>query len=235
MTVSDGIHQYTRTLNNYITVIGASSDILVVNGIEYATYPTEMQNFYNSSACFGNHQVDVWDLFGDQGFDYSSNSNIMQTDLFKRNIPDGVLNHYHKVIWIGNNYDGDFSFYDTTQVLQYIQNGGNFLLATRQGNDYFSYGLKEYCGISSVTSLQSITQLIALDDSLVNMNAVGDNSRNQFVRLDSTSMAVPIFDYDTSSVFIAGFRIKKDNEGAFIYIAGRPYRFDNNASYKKYI
>ncbi len=234
LTVSDGIHQYTRTLNNYVTVIGASSDILVVNGIEYATYPTEMQNFYNSSACFGNHQVDVWDLFGDQGFDYSSNSNIVQVDLFKRNIPDGVLNHYHKVIWIGNNYDGDFSFYDTTQVLQYVQNGGNFLLATRQGNDYFSYGLKQYCGISSITSLQNITQLIALDDSLVNMNAVGDNSRNQFVMLDSTSLAIPIFDYDTSNSFIAGFRIKKENEGAFIYIAGRPYRFDNNASYQNY-
>ncbi|HDZ58772.1 MAG TPA: PKD domain-containing protein, partial [Ignavibacteriales bacterium] len=76
LTVSDGNRQHTRTLENYITVLGATSDILVVNGIEYATYTTEMENFYNSSACFGNHQVDIWDLFGNQGFDYSANPNI---------------------------------------------------------------------------------------------------------------------------------------------------------------
>ncbi len=112
LTVSDGIHQHTRTLSNYITIIGTSSNTLVVNGIEYATYPSEMESFYSSSACFGNHQVDVWDLFGDQGFNYSSNSNIKQVDLFKRNIPDLVLSHYNKVVWIGNNYDGDITYYD---------------------------------------------------------------------------------------------------------------------------
>jgi hypothetical protein len=50
LTVSDGVNQYTRTLENYIHAIGTSSDILVVNGIEYVTYPTEMENFYSSSA-----------------------------------------------------------------------------------------------------------------------------------------------------------------------------------------
>lgn len=234
LTVSDGVHQYTRTLENYITVISAASDILVVNGIEYATYPSEMENFYNSSACFGNHQVDIWDLFGDQGFNYSSNPNIVKVDLFKRNIPSGVLNHYHKVIWIGNNYDGDLTFYDASQVLQYVQNGGNFLLATRMGSDFFSDELKQYCGISGITTDQTVTQLIALDDSLENMSSTGTNSYTHYVMLDSTSQAVPIFDYDTSNTWIAGFRIKKENEGAFIYIAGRPYRFDNTSSFHNY-
>jgi hypothetical protein len=62
--------------------LGNSSDILVVNGIAYVTYSTEMQNFYNSSAAFGNHQVDVWDLFGNQCFDYAANPNIQQVNLF---------------------------------------------------------------------------------------------------------------------------------------------------------
>lgn len=234
LTVSDGIHQHTRTLSNYITIIGTSSNTLVVNGIEYATYPGEMENFYSSSACFGNHQVDVWDLFGDQGFDYSSNPNIKQVDLFKRNIPDLVLSHYSKVVWIGNNYDGDITYYDPAQVLQYIRSGGNFLLATRQGADFFNDSLKAYCGITSISGLQGVTQLISLDDSLVNMSSVGDNSRNQFVLLDSASLAVPIFDYDTSNAWIAGFKIQKENQGAFIYIAGRPYRYDNNSSYQNY-
>ena len=48
------------------------------------------------------------------------------------------------------------------------------------------------------------------------------------------SEAIPIFDDNASTNWIAGFRIEKDNEGAFIYIAGRPYRYNNSASYQNY-
>jgi PKD repeat protein len=234
LTVSDGTNQHTRTLNNYITVLGSSSDILVVNGIAYATYGVEMEDFYNSSACFGNHQVDVWDLFGDQGFNYSANSNIMQINLFNRDIPNSILSLYSKVIWIGNSYNGDEAFYDPQQVLSYIGQGGNFLLATREGADFFDTDLLNYCGITSMSGLMTVTQLIALDNNLVNMPALAGHSRVQYVTFDAGSEAIPIFDADTSNAWIAGFRIQKDNEGPFIYIAGRPYRFDNTASYQNY-
>ena len=234
LTVSDGVDSYTRTMNGYVTVLGATSSILVVNGIEYATYGAEMENFYNSSACFGNHEVDVWDLFGDQGFDYSANPDIKQIDLYNRDIPNSILNLYSKVIWIGNSYGGDEVFYDPAQVLNYIQQGGNFLLATREGAEFFSTELKDYCGITSMSGLLDVTQLIALDDSLVNMPAGSGHSRVQFALLDAGSKAIPIFDDNTSTNWIAGFRIQKDNNGAFLYIAGRPYRYDNSASFKNY-
>jgi len=234
LTVSDGINQHTRTLTNYITVLGSTSDILVVNGIAYATYGTEMENFYNNSACFGNHQVDIWDLFGDQGFNYSVNSNIMQINLLNRDIPNSILSLYKKVIWIGNSYSGDEAFYDPEQVLSYISEGGNFLLATREGADFFDADLLNYCGISSVSGLLTITELIALDNNLVNMPALAGHTRVQYVNFDASSEAIPIFDADTSNAWIAGFRIQKDNDGPFIYIAGRPYRFDNNASFQNY-
>ena len=109
LTVSDGVNQYTRILPNYISGVTNSANILVVNGIDYsnATYIPEMQQFYNSSACFGNHNVDVWDLFGDQGFNYTANSSFQKIHLYNRDIPTSVLNLYDKVIWIGNNYSGD--------------------------------------------------------------------------------------------------------------------------------
>jgi hypothetical protein len=215
-------------------LLGASSEILIVNGIAYATYTTEMENFYNSSACFGNHQVDVWDLFGDQGFDYSANANIQQINLLNRSIPNSILNLYRKVIWIGNSFGGDEVFYDPSQVLEYIGQGGNFLLATREGAEFFNTELRNYCGITQMSGLSAITQLIALDDSLVNMTPVGTNDRSQFLLLDTGSEAIPIFDDNTSTNWIAGFRIQKGNDGVLIYIAGRPYRFDNNASYQNY-
>ena len=234
LTVSDGSEQHTRTLTDYITTVGKSSDILVVNGIAYATYGVEMDDFYNNSACFGNHQVDVWDLFGDQGFNYSANPNIQQVNLFNRGIPNSILNHYQKVIWIGNDFGGDRTFYDPAQVLDFIGIGGNFLLATRLGGNFFSTELRNYCGITQMSGDSQVNELIALDDSLTNMTALANHTLIHFAQLDTSSVATPIFDDNVATNWIAGFRIQKDTDGGFVYIAGRPYRYDNTASFQNY-
>ncbi len=235
LQVSDGTNQHKYVANDYITVIGKSSDILVVNGIAYPPYTTSLENMYNSSACFGNHQVDLWELFGySQNINYGANPNIQKVIRINRKIPDSILNLYHKVIWMGNSYGGDEALYNPVQVMDYIGRGGNFLLATREGAEFFDTGLKNYCGIISMSGLSSLTQLIALDDSLVNISAAGTNDRNQFATLDAGSESIPIFDENVGTNQIAGFRIQKDGQGGFIYIAGRPYRFDNNAMYQDY-
>ncbi len=236
LTVSDGINQYTRTLENYIYGLTNSSDILVVNGIDYsnATYIPEMQAFYNSSACFGNHNVDVWDLFGNQGFNYGANSSFQNVHLFNRNIPNSVLNLYDKVIWIGNNFSGDLAFFNSAQVIDYVQNGGNFLLATRLGSNFFNTELRNYCGILSFTGDLQVTDLVSLDTSLITMPSIGTNNLVHLVSFNANSEARPIFDDLTTNAFYAGFRLNKQDEGNFIYIAGRPYRFNATASYTNY-
>lgn len=234
LTVSDGTNQNTYSVDNYINVLGQSSDILVVNGIAYVTYAAQMQDLYNSSGCFGNHQVDVWDLFGNQCFNYAGNPNIQKINLFNRDIPNSVMNMYKKIIWIGNSYGGDEVFFNPAQMMNYVTNGGNLLLATREGADFFNTDFRNYCGITSFSGLSAITQLISLDDSLATIPAVGTNDRNQFVVLDGGSEAIPIFDDNVGTNFIAGFRIQKENNGGFIYIAGRPYRFNNAAMYQDY-
>ncbi len=229
LTVSDGTNSYTRTLDNYIHTVGRSSAILVVNGIEYATYPAEMESFYSSSACFGDHQVDVWDLFGNQGFDYLSNPNIQRVDLFNQSVPNSLLHQYQKVIWIGNDYGGDLAFYDANQVLEYVQAGGNFLLACRYGSHFFNVDLRSYCGVTSLTGDLQINSLLAVDPNLVDVPAVGTNNLVHFATLGASSEAVPIFDDNASTGYIAGFTLHKADEGVFTFIAGRPYRFDNTA------
>lgn len=234
LTVSDGINQHTRVLENYIFSLTNSSNILVVNGIEYATYAAEMTTFYNSSACFGDHTIDIWDVFGDQGFNYTGNSNIQKANLFNRTIPNSVLNLYDKVIWIGNNYGGDLTYFNPTQVLEYVQSGKDFLLATRTASVFFNTALRNYCGISGFTGDQTITNLNALDTNLVNMSSVGANSLVHLASFTTTSEATPIFDDLVSNTFYAGFRINKQDEGNFIFIAGRPYRFNSTESFANY-
>jgi PKD repeat protein len=234
LTVSDGTTSHTRILENYITTLGSSSDILVVNGIQYVTYTTEMENFYNNSACFGDHQVDVWDLFGDQGFDYGLNSNIQQVNLFNRSIPNSILNLYQKIIWVGNNFGGDLTFFNTEQVLNYVAIGGNFLLATRMASQFFDSDLRNYCGITSFSGDLTAAQLIAVDPNLVNVTAASGHSFVNYPLLNAASEADTIFDDNISTNYIAGFRLNKTDEGVFIFIAGRPYRYDNTASYTNY-
>jgi PKD repeat protein len=234
LTVSDGSEQHTRILTDYITVLGAVSDILVVNGISYTTYLAQMEDFYNNSAGFGNHQVDLWDLFGDQNFDYNANPDIQQIILQNQAIPSSILNLYRTVIWIGNSYAGDLTLYDPAQVLDYIGQGGNFLLATRFGGNFFSTELRNYCGISQMSGDSQVNEIIALDDSLTNMTALAGHTFVHFALLDTSSVAIPIFDDNVATNWIAGFRIQKNNDGGFVYIAGRPYRFDNTASYQNY-
>jgi PKD repeat protein len=235
LTVSDGINQHTRRFKDLVTLIGITSDILVVNGIHYATYPAEFANFYNNSAPFGDNLVDIWDLFGDQDFDYKANQNIQQVNLYNRTIPSSILNKYKKVIWIGNNYSGDLNFWDADQVLEYVRGGGNFLLATRWANAFLTGELKNYSGVSTVSGDQTIATIVALDDSLVDMSSLSANSFIHYVTLDTAGKAIPIFDNATTpDNWVAGFRLHKDDEGVFIFIAGRPYRYNNTASFQNY-
>jgi PKD repeat protein len=234
LTVGDGLDSHTTTRENYVYAVTNQSDILVVNGIEYQTYLAEMTSFYDSSAIFGAHQVDVWDLFGDQGFDYLANPSIAQVVEMTRKVPTSVLQLYRTVIWVGNNYSGDVDYFDGAQVLDYVTNGGNVILATRLGSTFLTTALRTYCGITSVTADRTVTQLVAQDANLVNMTSVGANSLVHLVQLGPSSEAVTIFKDPTAPTLAAGFRIRKEGDGTFIYMAGRPYRYDTGASYQNY-
>jgi len=235
LKVSDGTTSHTRVINNAVTVIQTSADILVVNGIERATYPTEFANFYLNSGPFGDFDVDVWDLFGNQSFDYKVNSQVKSAHYFNRSIPDEILMKYPRVIWLGNNYGGDLVFYSAAQVLAYVQSGGNFLLASRQGQDFFSSDLMQYTGVQSISGLTDFSStILSVAQGLQDMPVLPTNTRNQLVLIDTTVGAVPLFKNDLSSAWSAGFRIKRDSAGSFIYIAGRPYRYDNTISALNY-
>ncbi len=233
LTVKEGLNSHTRLMNNLITIITSVADILVVNGIDYrtSTYIPEMQRFYGGSAAYGYHQVDVWDLFGDQGFDYFANPLVQKVHLFKRDVPLAAMKIYDKVIWIGNNYSGDIAFFKPSTVIDYLGLGGNFLLTSRLGSSFFSTELRTYAGISGFTGDLQIDSLVALDSNLVNMRVIPGNLNN-LVHLFtiSDSSTISIFKYPIYPNHSAGFRMQKENEGAFIFITGRPYRYDTAAS-----
>lgn len=234
LTVTDGTGSHTSTRRDYVTAVGSQAAILVVNGIEYATYGAEMEAFYDGSAAFGSHQVDVWDLFGDQGFDYAANSSVQAVHLLRGNVPDSVLRLYDTVVWVGNNYGGDLDSYSAAQALAYVQDGGNFILATRLGGYFFDAALRTYCGVQSISSDKTVTNMLALDPELADMPTAAGHTLVHYVVLSGASEAVPIFRDATETVYQAGFRVSKEGDGTFVYLAGRPYRYGTAASAANY-
>jgi len=234
LTVSDGIESHTLTREDFIQAIVNDADILVVNGLQFSTYPDEMTAFYAGSAIFGDHEVDIWDLFGPQGFDYRINPDIRQVIELKRQVPDSIWRLYQTVIWVGNNYGGDLDYYSGDQALSYVTEGGNLILATRQGSSFLTTALRDYCGLSYVSGDRTVERLVAQDPSLVDMTAVGAQSLVHTVRLTTSSEAIPIFREVADPTLIGGFRLQKTNHGTFVYVAGRPYRWETTASYQNY-
>lgn len=226
LTVGDGTNEVKRTIKDMVQTLGKTANTLVVNGLDYKNYGLEVSNFFDNSACFANHEVDIWDLFGEQGLDYSVNPLIKQVNLFARKIPNSILNLYDRVIWIGNNYSGDLAYFSQQQVVDYVQSGGHFLLATRMGSQFMNNELLQYCNISYFSSDLEVLKISSLDSNLVEMNAVGTNSLVHLVVLDTASLAVPIFIDSVNATYYAGFTIHKTDEGTFTFIAGRPYRYD---------
>jgi hypothetical protein len=203
----------------------------VVNGIDKTDYPTEMSNFYANSVCFAGNNVDIWDLYGDQQFDYGSNAGIVGKHLFKQYIPSDVLKLYEKVIWIGDQHLGGTEEELGNQIIEYVNQGGNFLLATNYSSSFFNDSLKTYCGVNRFSPNSTISGISAVDPNLVDQNISTTNTLIQFVRLEESSLAVPIFTRIGSDSWVAGFTYHKgDGAGGFIYLGGAPYLYDNNSA-----
>ncbi len=134
-----------------------TSGILVVNGVS-PVYEEEITEAYDSSAYWGGLDVDFWDLFGtgstpsistmpvsaanavgDGPYDYIGGGGPTTPD---------VLKNYSSVIWVANAYMGDLEDWQVSPVYPYLLAGGNLILTTRNGADFFTPELTSYLEIS---------------------------------------------------------------------------------------
>ena len=230
LTVKDGIESFTKEFQNFVHVLGNTSNILVVNGIDYVEHSSEMNDFYNNSVCYAGNEVDIWDLYGIQDFNFNANEKVKRTHLFNQHIPTDVLNLYEKVIWIGDHHQGNTNIEMGDQIVDYVNQGGNFLLATNYANDFFNDSLKDYCGVSRFSPNSSVAGITAIDPNLVDLTVTSTNTLIQFAKLTDSTDAKPIYTRIGSDSWIAGFTFHKDGNGGFIYIGGSPIMYDNNST-----
>ena len=117
---------------------------LLVNGITWGSYDPLPHDGYAAKAYFGELTVGAfWDLFPGQHVPTTVPASIGSGPIS----PD-VLAKYSSVVWLGNNFQGDLADWQGTPILAYLQAGGNVLLATRNGDNFFDSALISYANIS---------------------------------------------------------------------------------------
>lgn len=223
--------------------------ILLVNGVHWGTYsdgsgteatgdPWEM---YEGRALFGNHRVTFWDAFStgpDGGYPSTLGEPIGSGPL------DGVtLGQYSTLIWVANGYQGDDDVWKKSKALikSYLDAGGNVVLATRYG---FAIGfvdadLMAYAHISEAVAIQTVTdenKLVAKVSGLVDVgpgNGESAVSATETCAVEDDPSVTVLFEYGATGE-VAGLIAEPEGKGKFVYIAGRPYRFDIAASAANY-
>jgi hypothetical protein len=210
--------------------------ILVVNGISWVDYSPQPDNMYAANGPFGTHPIDFWDLF--DGTDYYP-PNIEDQVIGQGLIPGDTLGHYSSVVMCMNAYNSigttDDAMFVTMLplIMSYLNGGGNILLVTRYGanfitGDLLTYGLSEgnTLEFNSTNVNPSPGGLTAMVPGLVNIAGTGSWGATDLLAPLADPAITVLFNAPSVPSSVGGIIIQPEGKGKFVFIGGRPYRFD---------
>jgi hypothetical protein len=208
--------------------------ILLVNGVHFETYETEIWNAYENKAFWGDLDITFWDCFDTPSGGYPS---TLPEPIGHGQIPVDILGRFSLVLWIGNNYAGDLGKWQQSPILQYLKSGGNVILITRNGQSFIYGDLQEYLGITwAENSANTLQNCKAVYPGLQSLQIIGDQSSNAVFETDLDSEESFLLFSETESFDVdrgvgvwhkptSGGSHRQDG-GNFVFISGRPYRYD---------
>ncbi|OGC93464.1 MAG: hypothetical protein A2W25_05615 [candidate division Zixibacteria bacterium RBG_16_53_22] len=199
--------------------------ILVVNGVDWAIYGTQITQFYENRSVTGYFSYQFWDLFvvppaGGRPFP--------ETVLGSGDFPAVLFDAFETIIWVGNSFSGDFEIWDSNQgrIITFLQSGGNMLLLCRFGADFLFPALRDYAHITELNPGQNPSGLAAVYNPLTNISRIGSHSFTDYVNIDAAYTTI-IYRPQNVSDWAAGIWRHPQSTGDFVYLAGRPYRHNN--------
>ncbi len=208
--------------------------VLVVNGVDWANYGTELTSAYTDKAFFGDYAIDFWDHFSAPVGGYPA---TLPAPLGQGSVPPDVLGRYRNIVWVGNNFNGDADSWVQTPMLNYLRAGGNVLLMTRQAEAFLSDSLLAWLGITLTHTGATLDDCIATRAGFVNMTRTGAQSACvafDTVRAHADSELL----FKTTTGFTphrglgvvrmpAGGAGLRPTGGRFAFLSGRPYRWNH--------
>jgi hypothetical protein len=225
-----------RVIEEGLTNPTLNRGILLVNGVQFPTYGSEIWTAYEDSAFWGSHDISFWDCFAESYMGYPAN---LPEPLGHGPVPADTIQQFSTVVWIGNNYGGDLDSWYQTPILSYLRAGGNVILASRMGQSFVSETLREYLGITWREDFyNTIYDCLATYPGLINMNIQGTQS---YCAVFDTSLATAesrlLFKETTAFATHRGLGVWREpvaggthrSDGAqFVFMSGRPYRYSHD-------
>jgi len=224
-----------RTIENAVSDPTFHRGVLVVNGVDWSVYGSEITSAYADSSCSGWMPFEFWDAFDEPTEGYIPQ---LPAPLGHGNIPPEILGQFSTVIWVGNDYQGDLAVWTDAAILSYLRKGGNVLLLGRHGQSFLSPVRASYFGLHwAENTYNTIASAQAVHPSLIGMDPIGDQNQisvfetgydqpeAQTLLVEPSSFAVP----RALAVWrqpLGGGSLR--HSGAhFAHIAGRPYRWNH--------
>jgi hypothetical protein len=206
--------------------------VLVVNGVDWASYGSEITNAYNAQAFWGGYVIDFWDHFDPPAGGYPG---TLPAPLGHGPVPPEVLGHYRNIIWVGNDFNGDPDSWIQTPILNYLKAGGNVLLMTRLGESFLGGPLLDYLGTTFTQANTLVQDCLATRPGLTNLTRIGtQNSVAVFDTVRSLSDTQLLWKTTTGFAPQRGLGVirmpvngagLRPQGGRFAFLSGRPYRW----------
>ena len=209
--------------------------VLLVNGVDWASYGTEITSAYTDRAFWGDSTIDFWDNFSTPSGGYPV---TLPAPLGHGAVPAEVMGHYRVVIWVGNNYNGDLASWTSSPILSYLRGGGNVLLMARMGDQFLGDSLRDYLGVDLAATGATLYDCVATRPGLGSIALLGTQSPCAVfdtvrTRTDTQLLYKVVSNY-TPNRGIGVIRQPAEggtnrlDGGRFIFLSGRPYRWNHN-------
>jgi len=209
--------------------------ILVVNGVDWDTYDTEITSAYADSVFSDGLPFDFWDTFPAPAGGYVPQ---LPAPAGTGPVPAEIIGGYSAVVWVGNHYNGDLPKWTETPVRSYLEAGGNLLLLTRRSRSFLQGDLDDYLGIIWAEATANLGNCVAVYPGLANIPFTGSQSYNDVFRTTVAAGSTLLFE-DTAGFSVdrglgvhdqpAGGGTWRPEGAQFVHLAGRPYRMDHAA------
>jgi hypothetical protein len=224
-----------RKTNEPLTNPTLDRGILLVNGVDWNTYGSEIRSAYEDSVFWGSHTITFWDHFAEPGGGYPS---TLPAPLGRGAVPPDTLQQFSALVWVGNDYNGDLNSWLDTSVLSYLDAGGNVLLMTRRGTQFVDLALQGYLGITFRESGNDVIR-----DCVSTWPGLADialNSAHSYCSVFDTALTSPesdlLFKETASFSTHRGLGVRRapvgggahrGDGGQMVFVSGRPYRYDH--------
>jgi hypothetical protein len=225
-----------RSVEEPVTNPSFRRGILLVNGVDFNVYGSEIWTAYEDSVFWGSHDISFWDCFNETGLGYPSN---VPPPLGHGPVPPDTIKQFSTVVWVGNNYNGDLSRWYDTPIYSYLAVGGNVLLMTRRGQDFINDPLRDYLGITWRENIDNtLNNCVSAYPGLVNMSRIGTQNLcavfdTAMVATESSLLLKETTSFSTHRGLGAWRKpaaggTHRPTGGQFVFISGRPYRFNHD-------